>query len=455
MKKTRSKRQKAIIKRRIFISICAVTLIAVIAFVATLIGYIFKGNTPDVTHSETSDISSVVSKPSEPYITYSATVLSIGDIMCHDPQLKGGYVPSTSGYDFSAFFKEIKSYFDSADLAIGNLEVTFGGKESGSYKGYPAFNTPDELADNIKSAGIDLLLTANNHSYDTGLTGLKRTVAVLKDKAIDYTGTRQTADEAKYIIKQVNGIKIGIANFTYETTNKDSEAGRKYLNGIRLSTEANGLINSFSYTNIEGFYSEAESIIKDMRSNGAEFISFYMHWGDEYKLKANTWQKSIAQRLSNMGVNMIIGSHPHVVEPIELIYSEDGENTTVCVYSLGNAVSNQRRELISSCRTGHTEDGLIFTYKLDKYSDGAIVISSVDAIPTWVNKYQGGSGYLYTIYPLENENYGSEKYKFSGSLLNDTTESFKRTKEIISQGLSACQEHFGCEKRFNDDTVVQ
>ena len=455
MKKTRSKRQQAIIKRRIFLSVCAISLIAVIAFVATLIGFIFKGDNSPNTQSESSNISSVQSKPTEPYITSSATVLSIGDIMCHDPQLKGAYDSSSCEYDFSAFFKEVKPYFKSADLAIGNLEVTFGGEESGSYKGYPAFNTPDALADNIKDAGIGLLLTANNHSYDTGLKGLKRTAEVLSEKNISYTGTRQSSDQAKYIIKEVNGIKIGIANFTYETTNKDSEAGRKYLNGIKLSNEANNLINSFSYTNIESFYTEVEAIVKDMSLNGAEFISFYMHWGEEYQLKANTWQKSIAQRLSNMGVDMIIGSHPHVVQPIELIYSEEGDNTTVCVYSLGNAVSNQRRELISSCRTGHTEDGIIFSYTLEKYNDGTVTLSAVDAIPTWVNKYQGSTGYQYTIYPIENENSGSTNYQFTGSNLADTKESFERTKKIIADGLTQCQNHLGCEKRFIADISVQ
>ena len=93
-------------------------------------------------------------------------------------------------------------------------------------------------------------------------------------------------------------------------------------------------------------------------------IVFYIHWGEEYQLSANTWQKSIAQKLSNLGVDIIIGSHPHVVQPIELIHSEDGENTTVCLYSTGNAVSNQRQEIMDSCPSGHTEDGLFFYRKI-------------------------------------------------------------------------------------------
>ena len=138
------------------------------------------------------------------------------------------------------------------------------------------------------------------------------------------------------------GIKIGIVNFTYETKGSDPE--RKYLNGGAISKDANRYINTFSYQRIESFYTEAEEVINAMKQDGAEFISFYMHWGEEYQLSANTWQKSIAQKLSNLGVDIIIGSHPHVIEPVELIHSEDGQNTTVCLYSTGNAILRKRTD---------------------------------------------------------------------------------------------------------------
>ncbi len=450
MSKKRTRRQKAIIRRRIFFSVCIVLLVSMIALLGTVVNFFIKSShSTKADPPVSSDTAPVVSQePKEPYVVSTATVLSIGDVMAHAPQIKGAYRPATGDYDFSAFFKETKSYFTAADLAAANLELTFGGPESGSYRGYPTFNTPDELADNIKDAGIGLLLTVNNHSYDTGLTGLKRTVSVLQEKGIPYTGTRQAPEEDKFLVRDVKGIKIGIAAFTYETTNANSAAGRKYLNGITLSTEANDLVNSFSYANIDAFYLTAEQMINDMKNRGAEFITFYMHWGEEYQLKANTWQKNIAQKLCNLGVDIIIGGHPHVVQPIELLTSEDGTRNTICVYSLGNAVSNQRRELISACRTGHTEDGLMFTYTLDKYSDGKVVLKAVDAIPTWVNRYSGGSGFLYTIYPLETEKFGSEKYGFTGENLNDTTQSYLRTKKTIAEGLTQCQQYLGCTVRF-------
>ena len=180
-----------------------------------------------------------------------------------------------------------------------------------------------------------------------------------------------------------------------------------------------------------------------MKQNGAEFIVFYIHWGNEYQTQANTWQKSIAQRLSNLGVDIIIGSHPHVVQPVELIYSEDGEHTTICLYSTGNAISNQRQEIMDSCPSGHTEDGLFFTYTLRKYGD-EVTLQSVDIIPTWVNKYRGGSSYQYTICPLDD----IEKYGFDAATLQKAQKSYERTKQIVSKGLTDAQQHLGCEITF-------
>ena len=436
--KKRTKRQKAIIKRRIFLSACAVILTAVIAILVFVVNSIIG-----ISKKEEPNKNPPSSEPQkeETVIPESyATVLSIGDIMVHKTQLEGA--KTGDGYDFSDFFKEVSPYFKNADLCVGNLELTFGGSQSGAYRGYPTFNTPDQLADAIKQSGITMLMTANNHAYDTGLYGLKRTAQVLKEKGISYTGTRETESEPKYAVKDVNNIKIGIANFSYETPGEDEN--RKYLNGGAISADANGLINTFSYQRIDKFYTEAKSIIDGMKKDGAEFITFYLHWGEEYKLTANTWQKSIAQQLSNMGVNMIIGGHPHVVEPMELIHSEDGQNTTVCIYSLGNAVSNQRRELISNSPKGHTEDGAMFSYKLKKSKDGKISLFDVDVIPTWVNKYQNG-GYKYTIYPIEDLKTATEKYPNIASKL---TESYERTKAIVATGLTECQTALGCEITF-------
>ena len=426
---TRTRRRKAIIRRRIFLSCCCLALAVIIGLAALII---HKASAPSIPSQSTA------SEQKEEIKESCAKVLSTGDIMVHTPQLSGAKLQNGE-YDFSAFFKEASETFKNYDLNIANLEVTFGGTESGKFDGYPKFNTPDSLADAIKNSGLNFLLTSNNHSYDTGLYGLKRTAQVLREKGIEFIGTRETAENPIYTVKEVNDIKIGMANFTYETSG--SSPGRKYLNGSVIAEEANNLISSFSYSHIEDFYLEAEQTILAMKQKGAEFIVFYMHWGEEYQLSANTWQKSIAQRLSNLGVDIIIGSHPHVIQPVELIYSEGGNHTTICLYSTGNAVSNQRQEIMDSCPTGHTEDGLFFTYTLRKYGD-EVTLQSIDIIPTWVNKYLENGGYKYTIYPLDN----IEKYGFNATALSKAQKSYERTKQLVKSGLNECQKHIGCEE---------
>lgn len=394
-----------------------------------------------------SQVSSVVSEPE--FVNTYATVISTGDIMVHEPQLDGAYVASTGKYDFSDIFVQTESYFKAADLAVANLEVTFAGNDGRNYSGYPVFNCPDGLANAIKKSGLNLILTANNHSYDTGLHGFMRTQKVLKKKGIEYTGTRTDKTTKPYVIKEINGIKIGIADFTYET--EGANKNRKYLNGILLSEEAAPLINSFSYPKIEEFYETAGAMIEEMKQNGAEFTLFYIHWGDEYKTEPNSWQKNIAQQLSNRGLDMIIGSHPHVIEPIELVHSEGGDHTTVCLYSTGNAVSNQRQERMDSCPSGHTEDGLLISFTLEKSEDG-VSLCDLDIIPTWVDKFWNGSGYRYTIYPLEKANDAANKYKLSDSIAARAKRSYNRTVEIVAKGLTKCQKHIGCDITFKNSS---
>ncbi len=438
-KKRYSKKGQA--KKILVLIYSLIFIVSSVSLSFLVIGFSKKGKT-----SETRPADTVVSSEVE-FQETSTTVLSTGDIMVHSPQLTGAYVPSSGLYDFSAFFKETAPYFKKADLSIGNLEVTFGGNEGREYSGYPMFNAPDSLADAIKESGLNLLLTSNNHSYDTGLSGLKRTVSILKEKGIDYTGTKENETELAYRVKKINNISIGIINYTYETSPSNPTEGRKYLNGSVISAEANNLINSFSYNKIEAFYADIESNLEQMRNDGAEFLVVYIHWGNEYQTTPNTHQKSIAQHLCNMGVDIIIGSHPHVIQPLELITSEDSLHTTVCLYSTGNAVSNQRQELMTSCPTGHTEDGMLFEFTLKKTKDG-VFLTGLDLIPTWVNKYLQNGRYQYTIYPIENPD-DLSKYSFNATALQKAKKSYERTKAIVSTGLTECQQFIGCDITFN------
>ena len=452
MENKTSRRKKAIRRRRIFLSLTALGLVSLIAVLSIAVSAIAKSlKSPEKSNPQgaSSSSQSEPEKSKEPYVVNSATVVNTGDILVHSTVLSGAKT-SDGGYDFGSFFKSASPYFKSADLSVINLEVTFGGTESGAYSGYPMFNTPDSLADTIKSAGLNLLLTANNHSYDTGLFGMKRTVQVLKEKGISFIGTKETESDPTYLVKKVDGVKLGIACYTYETA--CSTEGRKALNGNIISAEANPLINSFSYDKIDAFYAEAQSVIADMKKDGADAVIFYMHWGDEYKLAPNTWQKTIAQQLCNFGVDVIVGGHPHVLQPMEVIHSEDSQNTTVCLYSMGNALSNQRQEIMDSCPSGHTEDGVLFYYTFDKYSDGKTVLSSVDIVPTWVDKYKVDGKFQYQIYPLENATDGADKYGLTGTTAERAEKSYNRTKELMEEGLTSCQQHLGSEVRFGKPT---
>ena len=436
--KKKTKRQKAIIRRRIFVTVLSLFLVAVIALLAFVINAVFKTSdnpgeniSSQNSSSQQNDDNSSSSKPSKKEIT--ATVLNTGDILIHDNILWGAE-QSDGSYDFSKLFKEAKSYITKADYAVANLEVTLGGTEAGNYRGYPGFNSPDSLLDYVKADGFDMLLTANNHCLDTGLAGLKRTVQQLKTKGFDFLGTKETTDDPTYIVKDINGIKIGMVAYTYGTNSSASGAG--------------SLINYFSSSNLNKFYTDAQSVIDSMKADGAEAIVFYMHWGNEYHTKPNTYQKAAAQQLCNMGVDVIVGGHPHVLQPVELIYAEGSDHTTVCLYSMGNSISNQRiSEMTGLCETGHTEDGVLFNYTFTKNSDGEVSLTAVDIIPTWVDRYGTPRNYQYTMYPLETSDM-AENYGLDADTVAKAKASYERTKKIMQKGLTECQQHLGCEIRF-------
>ena len=449
-----TRNSKALRRHKRFVTCCSVVLVISITVFCLAVGGIVgilnesgskdKNNSSGFSQSGSNSQQGSDNKGKVKKVA-SATVVNTGDILIHNPVLNGAK-DSSGKYDFSALFKPVSSYFKDADLAVANLELSLGGTKSGDYKGYPAFNTPDELIDDLIDANVSFLLTANNHCYDTGLYGLTRTVQVLKEKKIDYTGTRETANEPRYVIKDVNGIKIGMVCYTYSAVNDSS---RVSINGATIKKEAEPLINTFAYDKLDAFYTDAQNLINDMKAKGADCTVFYMHWGDEYRLKPNEYQKTMAQKLCNMGVDVIVGGHPHVIEPMELLQAEGGDHTTVCLYSMGNSVSNQRREeLTGLCNTGHTEDGLLFYYTFDKYSDGTTVLASVDVIPVWVDKVGQRYNAKYSMYPLENENDGAQKHSLSSASAAKAKESYKRTKDIIEPGLSECQRALGCEVRF-------
>lgn len=336
-------------------------------------------------------------KPEGPAVVASATIGVTGDIMAHGPVLNTA-IQDDGTYDFTESFRYIAPYFSSYDFMVANLEVTLGGTEAGQYRGYPTFNCPDSMIDALKNAGVDMVTTATNHSYDTGHNGFIRTQQVLDEKGMIYVGTRTSEDDAKYTIQNINGVKVGMINYTYEQ--EGSTGPQKNLNGIKMTEADSPLINSFNYRKMDAFYNEAEEAVTKMRSEGAEFVIFFMHWGNEYELTPSNTQKKIAQTLCEKGVDVIVGGHPHVVQPMQVLTSENG-NQTICLYSTGNNLSNQRRHEIKSSPNGHTEDGIIFSVEFSKYSDGTKAISNVNVTPLWVSLDKTGDESMYTVLPVD------------------------------------------------------
>lgn len=334
---------------------------------------------------------------SAPHIVAKASIGVTGDVMGHGPVLKS-VLTDNGEYDFTKSFQYIAPYFSSYDFMVANLEVTLGGPEAGEYKGYPTFNSPDSLIDALQNAGIDMVTTATNHSYDTGHNGFIRTQEVLNEKGMLYTGTRLSEEDANYLVKEINGIKIGMINYTYEA--EGSKGTQKNLNGIKMDEADGVLINSFNYSKMDAFYSEVETAISNMRADGAEMIMFFIHWGNEYELNPSNTQKKIAQNLSNKGVDIIVGGHPHVIQPMNVLTAEDGRKT-LCIYSVGNSISNQRRYEINSSPNGHTEDGIIFNVDIARWSDGTVGISDVNVTPLWVSLDTNEGVNTYTIMPVD------------------------------------------------------
>ena len=391
--------------------------------------------------------------PVPEHVVSTATIGSMGDLLMHMPifddnQYNSAVQQADGSYNFEPVFRYIKDTITELDYAAVNLETTLCGTDNGyPYHGYPHFNCPDEIVDGAKEAGFDMLLTANNHSYDTTLVGYKRTLEVARGRGLDTLGTYASADEVKWTIKEINGINVGMLCYTY--ANYDTEDGRPSLNGNTPISEA-GICNYFVYDDLAAFYAEVDTYLDEMEAAGAEATMMYIHWGVEYLTYANDDQKKIAQDLCDLGIDVIVGGHPHVVEPVELLTSTtDPEHKTVCLYSMGNAVSNQRLGNISYINTPHTEDGLLFIVSFEKYSDGTVYLAGVEAIPTWVNMHTNANGKTeYNILPLDYERNGEWQnlFEINENTFNACERSYNRTMEIVEAGVTDCQNWLAQEK---------
>ncbi|MEL7001125.1 MAG: CapA family protein [Bacteroidota bacterium] len=291
----------------------------------------------------------------------SVSLVFIGDIMGHDSQIASALNESTGTYSYKGVFDQVGGIISKADFAIANLEVTLAGPP---FKGYPQFSSPDELAVACQENGIDVFVTANNHSCDRGKSGVIRTIDVLDSLGIDHTGTYRDAgdrESSNLLTLEKNGIKLGILNYTYGT------------NG--LPAPAPTIVNLI----------DKKQMAKDIEQSKKEQIDkliVVLHWGLEYKSLPNDKQKDIADFLFNSGVDVIIGSHPHVLQPMHYFPKDESHKERFIAYSLGNFVSNQR--------TRQRDGGAIVELTFSKV-DNTVSLSDHGYYLTWVNKPKTGS----------------------------------------------------------------
>lgn len=274
-----------------------------------------------------------------------AELVFAGDAMQHQAQLEAAALPG-GGWDYSECFADVAPWIKTADLAVVNLETPIG---PAPHSGYPCFNAPDAFLHALRDAGFDLFLTANNHTLDRRDRGVRSTIEALDACGLPHIGTyRNAADRDSLVphIRTVAGMRIGFLNYTYGTNGIEARDGAAvdYIDRGKIAAD-----------------------IAATKKAGAEIICACVHWGDEYQLLPNAGQRSLADWLQEQGVQLIIGSHPHVIQPMELRENTDGTKCLV-VYSLGNFISNMR--------TRDTRGGALAVVRLERRTDGRVDVAS-------------------------------------------------------------------------------
>lgn len=329
----------------------------------------------------------------------------IGDIMCHNSQ----YIDANSNgrYDFSYVFEDIKKYIESSDIAVGNLETTFAGKDIG-YSSYPTFNTPEALATDLKELGIDVLSTANNHSLDKGYTGIVRTIAELDKAGIYHTGTYNSEESYNEILMvEAKGVKFAFLAYTYGTNGIPIPKGKEYC------------INLIDKEKIVSDLNKAKMLEPDI-------IVVSMHWGIEYQTTPNEEQKELADLLFKNGANIILGSHPHVLQKMEKVEVElesGKKRDGFVIYSLGNFVSGQVK--------ANTRQSVVLNINLTKSGkDNSININSVDYIPIYTFK-----GSHYRLLDIQNvlNNYNNGDRTYGSGTINTLQTELEQIKSRLGE----------------------
>lgn len=346
----------------------------------------------------------------DPDSLHTIRIAAVGDLMCHSPQFKYSQV-SKDSFDFVHVFRYINKYLTDADFTLGNLETIAAGKDK-KYSGYPMFNSPDEFITAVKTAGFNLVTTSNNHALDRGEPGINRTIAQLIRNNLNYNGTFISQHDRDSIrIFDIKGIKTAFLSYSYGTNGNPIPGGKEYL------------INIIDYDLIQKDITHARQL-------GAELVVVYYHFGDEYKREPSAFQKNTVNKTIEMGADIILGGHSHVIEPAVYFKTHNAKlDTGFAVYSLGNFLSNQRKRF--------TDGGTILYINITKNTNtDSLWISSVEFLPTWIYRGQTEHGREYLILPAKNE----QDYPFlRESDKRQMQTSFEDTRYILHKYTSRLQ----------------
>ena len=348
--------------------------------------------------------------------TATITISSAGDLMCHSPQYEYARVDADS-FDFTPTFSEVKKYFESSDFVLGNLETVTAGKEK-RYSGFPFFNSPDDYIRSLKKVGFDFLFTSNNHCLDRGENGILRTLENLNKNNIAHTGTFNSQKDRDSIrIISLKGIRFAVVSYTYG------------MNGNYLPKNKAYLVNRIS-----------DSLlihdIQKAKSDSVDFILVYFHFGEEYQREPNRYQKAIVQAAIDAGADIILASHPHVLQPFSF-FQKDSINkinskldSGFVAYSLGNFFSNQQWR--------YSDAGVILQFQITKnLTTNALHLEKVCYTPTWVFKGKIEGKREYRILPYTKS---TDKYPYlSQKDFQKMSQSFEDSKLIIQKYSSSIQ----------------
>ncbi len=369
------------------LAVLAVLLVIIIGAVAVAVLHPFGGEdvaTVAVLPTEAPDDAEETPTPSptpEPTPTptpepRSATIRSLGEIAMQQNLLRAAVSGNT--FDFDSMFVDIADIIGNADYTVADVEGTLGGTTE--YSGSARMVTPPSLIGTLKNAGVDMLMLANDHALDGGFNELQATIQNCVNEGMDYVGAAGSAEErATPVIRDLNGINVAFLAYTETLNDNEKSADAAALQyGVNLISKSN-----------------AKKDIEDARAAGADIVVCYCSWGEMFRATPTDTQKLIAQKLTDWGVDVIIGYNPHVVQPATWLESKDADGNvhrTLCLGATGNLLSDQY---------GQYDSGIIFQFTIQETEYGHFAITDLKYIPTYVWRNEGEDGrYSYRSLPV-------------------------------------------------------